>query len=183
MHRLFIGIEPPPSISDTILALMGGVTNARWQNRAQLHITLRYVGEVNRHMANDLAATLSALHSDSLSFRLDGVGQFEDVGSPIALWAGISPVGPLTELHKKVDRCCQTIGLNAESRAYLPHITIARLNKSSGSTNSFLEENANLISAETSVDQFCLYESILGKSGATYNVIQRYPLRNDFKTF
>ena len=117
--------EPPPSISDTILATMGGVTNARWQNRAQLHITLRYVGEVDRHMANDLADVLSTLDSEALSFRLEGVGQFDDNGTPIALWAGVSPYTPLTALHKKIDRCCQTIGLHTEHRAYLPHITVA----------------------------------------------------------
>ena len=64
MHRLFVALEPPAAIRHQLLDLMGGIANARWQTEAQLHLTLRFIGEVDRHRAEDVAAALGRiLHS------------------------------------------------------------------------------------------------------------------------
>src|SRR5687768_8380838 len=62
MHRLFVGLRPPPAIRARLLALMGGVTGARWQDDSQLHLTLRFIGEVERPRAEDIATALSNVH-------------------------------------------------------------------------------------------------------------------------
>lgn len=58
MHRLFVGIRPPAAIRALLLDKMSGAEGVRWQDDEQLHITLRYIGEVERPVAEDIAAML-----------------------------------------------------------------------------------------------------------------------------
>ncbi len=177
MHRLFVGLRPPAAVRAQLLALMGGVTGARWQDDAQLHLTLRFIGEVERPMAEDVAVALSNVHFPPLALALAGVGQFDSRGRPNALWAGVHPHGPLAELHKKVDQALVRCGLAPERRAYLPHITLARMNVAAGPTDRFLESHAGLASAPFTLDHFLLFASTLGREGARYEAVERYPLR------
>ena len=175
--RLFIGLRPPAPIRDTLQATMHGVTGARWQDDDQLHVTLRFIGEVSDRVAEDIADGLRSIVAPPLAVRLDGVGVFAKRGRPGALWAGVTPAEPLAHLHRKVDRTLVAMGLPPEGRAYLPHITLARLNGGSGPVESWLGVHANLSSPAFTVADFLLFESILGRAGATYNAIARYPLR------
>jgi len=74
MHRLFVAIRPPQPIRQALLSLMGSVANARWQNDEQLHLTLRFIGEVDRHQAEDIAAILGSVHHPALEIGLEQVG-------------------------------------------------------------------------------------------------------------
>ena len=177
MHRLFVGLRPPRPIRAQLLGLMGGVIGARWQDDTQLHITLRFVGEVERPLAEDLAIALSSVHYPAIEVALDGVGQFDSRGRPNALWAGLRPHDALAGLHRKVDQALVRCGLPPEGRAYLPHITLARMNASAGATDRFLEAHAGLASAPFALDHFLLFESTLGREGASYEAVERYPLR------
>jgi RNA 2',3'-cyclic 3'-phosphodiesterase len=178
MHRLFVGIRPPLAIRQQLEALMGGVPGARWQDDAQLHITLRFIGEVERPQAEDVALALSALRFPALDVALAGVGQFDTRGRPNALWAGLRPHEALAQLHRKIDQALVRIGLAPEGRAYLPHITLARLNAGAGTTDRFLAEHAGLSSPLFTISQFLLYESHLGHGGARYEAVARYPLQD-----
>ena len=66
MHRLFVALRPPPAIRARLLAAMGGVPGARWQDDDQLHLTLRFIGEVDRPVAEDIAAALGTIHAPPL---------------------------------------------------------------------------------------------------------------------
>jgi 2'-5' RNA ligase len=177
MHRLFVGLRPPAPIRAALLALMGGVPGARWQSDDQLHITLRFIGEVERPVAEDVALALSAVHFAPVEIALDGVGAFDSRGRPNALWAGVRPHERLAELHKKIDQTLVRCGLEPERRAYLPHITLARMNSRAGPLDRFLEEHSGLSSPAFTLDSFLLFESHLGHEGASYEAVERYPLR------
>src|SRR3546814_1491418 len=69
MHRLFVALEPPAAVRHQLLDLMGGIANARWQTEAQLHLTLRFIGEVDRHRAEDVAAALGGIHHRRFEIR------------------------------------------------------------------------------------------------------------------
>ena len=92
MHRLFIGLRPPVAMRRQLLAIMDGVEAARWQDDDQLHVTLRYVGEVERPVAEDIATILRSVHAPALDLSLAGIGMFDRRGRPTALWAGVAPV-------------------------------------------------------------------------------------------
>jgi RNA 2',3'-cyclic 3'-phosphodiesterase len=176
MHRLFIGIEPPDAIKSTLLAMQGGISGARWQTEDQMHITLRFIGEVDRHVANDIATTLAHVQHPTFNVQLSGVGTFDRRGSIHTLYAGITPPEPLHILHKKVDHLLVLFGMHADSRAFVPHLTLARLNQSSGTLAHFLIDHGKLSSTPFMVHDICLYESILTRDGAHYTIIKRYPL-------
>jgi len=176
VHRLFVGIDPPAEVKDRLLDLMGGVAGARWQREAQLHLTLRFIGEVDRHRANDVAAALESLHHPRFELALSGAGSFDRRGRVNALWVGVAPHEPARTLHKKVDQAVVRAGLPSEGRAYHPHITIARFGRDAGALDGFLARHGGVASPPFAVDDFCLYESRLTRDGSVYTIVERYPL-------
>ncbi|OQW45060.1 MAG: 2'-5' RNA ligase [Proteobacteria bacterium SG_bin6] len=178
MHRLFIALRPPPAIRARLIALMGGIPGARWQREAQLHLTLRYIGEVDARVADEVVLALGQVHGLAPSVALAGVGRFGGARAGDALWAGMAPAAPLTLLHKKLDQALARIGLPHEGRAYHPHITLARLPRRTPAPpiDAFLARHAALASAPFTMDAMLLYESHLGQEGADYEAIGRWPL-------
>ncbi len=175
-HRLFIATRPPANIRARLLALMEGVQHARWQSDAQLHLTLRFIGEVDRHTAEDIAAALDDIRDQPFTVSLNGAGLFDRKGRIDTLWVGVRPHEALAQLHRKIDHALVRIGLPAESRAYLPHITIARFGSRVGSTDDFMAAHGGLSGPEWTVGDFRLYESHLGNAGAHYESAARYRL-------
>ena len=175
MRRLFIAIRPPEAIRQQLLGLMGGLHDLRWQNDNQLHLTLRFIGEVDRPMADDIAAELERIRFERFTIALDGVGKFEKRRSG-ALWAGVQPKDQLKALAAKVERACQSAGIEPEQRAYRPHITLARWSGRAPNLDRFLERHGGLASEPWNVGEFILFESRLGQSGAHYELVDRYAL-------
>jgi len=176
MHRLFVALRPPAPIRAQLIALMHGVEGARWQDDAQIHITLRFIGEVDHHQAGDIADALARVAFPPLTLALSGIGTFDRRGRIDTLWAGIAPVDQIGALHAKVDRACIAAGVAPDDRAYRPHVTMARFTRA-GRLDGFLAANAGLASPSFTVEEFGLYESRLGTGGAVYHLAERYPLR------
>src|SRR3954469_25948468 len=176
MLRLFVAIRPPIAIRERLLAAMGGVAGARWQTDEQLHLTLRFIGEVDRHAARDVDATLSAVHHPAFEIALAGIGAFDRRGEPVALWAGVAPHEPLKILHNKIDQAIVRVGLEPERRAFAPHITLARLPRGGGPVTALLAKSGGPSSPPFAVDEFSLFESRLTPQGAVYPRLERYPL-------
>lgn len=182
MLRLFVALRPPPAIRRRLLGLMDGVPGARWQDDEQLHLTLRFVGEVEERAAEDLAAALAAIHAPAPTVRLAGAGRFGDGRRGGALWAGVTPHDALAGLHRKVDQACVRAGLPPEGRAYLPHITVARLSRAvagAPAVERWLGDTAGLASAAFTMPHLILYQSVLARDGAHYEPLMRWPLAED----
>lgn len=176
MHRLFVAIRPPEEIRELLLGAMDDSADFRWQDDEQLHLTLRFVGEVERPVADDLAAELSRIHSPRFELRIMGVGRFEQRSSG-ALWAGVEPKAPVAALAAKVERACLPVGLEPERRAFHPHITLARWKgRRSHEVARFLERTRGLASEPFEVTEFILFESRLSRHGAHYEEVATYPL-------
>ena len=175
MHRLFVAIRPPQDVRDTLIDLMDGLRDARWVDEEQLHLTIRFIGEVDRHQAEDLAAALGWVRHQRFEIGLSGVGSFVRRGKG-TIWAGVAPQSELKALHKKVDQACLRAGVEPDTRAYHPHITLARVSAGSGPLDAFLEQAAGLSSPPFPVDSIHLYESRLGSAGASYTIVERYAL-------
>jgi 2'-5' RNA ligase len=177
MHRLFVALRPPREVRSALLSIMGGISGARWQDEDQLHLTLRYIGEVDRRTAEDVAVALAQVHAAPLDLHLAGCGVFSDSRGRInALWAGVGPRDPLAALHRKVDQAMIRAGLEPEHRAYQPHITLARLPGSAGPVDRFLADHAALASPSFRIEHMALYESTLGHGGSLYEPVERYAL-------
>jgi 2'-5' RNA ligase len=176
MYRLFVALRPPAAIRMQLLSMMQGVAGARWQGDDQLHLTLKFIGEVDRHGAADIADALARVRFPAFTLALSGLGTFEAGGRAHSLWAGVQPHDRVASLHRSVDRACVQAGVAPESRAFVPHITLARTNRQTGPLGPFLESRGGLASAPFPVREFGLYESILGSEGAVYHLVERYRL-------
>src|SRR6478672_13847153 len=131
----------------------------RWQDDEQLHLTLRFIGEVERPVANDLADALGRIRAAAFDLRIAGAGRFEQRHSG-ALWAGLEPKEPVAALAAKVERVCQQVGLEPERRSFHPHITLARWKgRRSREVGEFIERRAGLSSQPFEVERFIPFES------------------------
>ena len=176
MHRLFVALRPPAEMRAQLLGLMGGVPGARWQSDDQLHLTLRFIGEVDRHAAADIGAALGMIHHPRFTLSLGRIGQFDKRGRIDSLWIGVTPQPAVEGLKRKVDQALLRVGVEPERRAYLPHITLARFSRSPGDIGDFAARSGQLAALTFPVDHFLLYESHLATDGAAYVPLARFPL-------
>lgn len=176
MHRLFVAIRPPEDVRDLLIDAMDDSADFRWQSEEQLHITLRFVGEVERPVGNDLLDALRSIHAAPLELHVAGVGRFEQRNSG-SLWAGVEPKQKLAALAAKVERICQIVGLEPERRAFHPHITLGRWKgRRTREVQDFLERTRGLSSGPFVAREFILFESQLSRHGAHYEEVARYEL-------
>ena len=176
MHRLFVAIRPPEPIRDLLIDAMDDSPELRWVPDDNLHLTLRFIGEVERPLADDLTAALATVRNEAFDLRLTGVGMFDPRGGG-ALWAGIAPREQVATLAAKVDRACVAAGLEPEHRAFHPHITLARFTRHNQAfAHALIERNRGLGSEPFNVDRFTLFESQLSRHGAHYRPAAAFPL-------
>lgn len=176
MHRLFAGTLLPEPIRDLLIDAMDEGPEFRWQSEDQLHLTLRFIGEVERPLAEDIAMSLARVRSPRIALRIAGTGRFDQTNSG-ALWAGVEPREPVAALAAKIERVCQSTGLPPERRAFYPHITLARWRgRRSREAAEFIQRSASLASDPFDIEDFVLFESRLSRHGAHYEAVSRYPL-------
>jgi 2'-5' RNA ligase len=173
MLRLFVALELPLAVRDALLVSMGDVLGARWQSDEQLHLTLRFIGEVDRHRAADIDAALATVNFRRFDLALGDIGSFDRRGRIDTLWVGVRPRETVAALAAGVDAALTRVGIAAETRAFVPHITVARFGKTAGELNGF--PVVPLPGAAFPVTGFALWESRMGHGGADYSVIARYP--------
>ncbi|MFC7537850.1 RNA 2',3'-cyclic phosphodiesterase [Sphingomonas sp. GCM10030256] len=174
MHRLFVALRPPAHIRDLLIDAMDDSPELRWVGDDQLHLTLRFIGEVERPLAEEIAAALQRVRSEPFSLAIHGVGRF-DRRNGGALWAGVEPKAPVSALAAKVDRACVAAGLEPERRAFHPHVTLARYTRQSArAADSFAERHRGLTSEAWEVEELIFYESHLSRHGPHYDVVARY---------
>jgi len=176
-HRLFVAIRPPQPVRDRLIDTMEGIEGARWTDEENLHLTLRFVGEVERPAANDLTAALATIEWARFALRIEGVGHFTRKGQTAALWARIPASDSLEGLRQKIEAACEAAGLGRETRRFTPHVTLARLNRASGPIGGWLSTFGDLRAGPWEVTEFILYESHLGRSGAFYEPVTAFALR------
>ena len=174
MHRLFVAIRPPAPVRDLLVDAMDDSPELRWVSDEQLHLTLRFIGEVERPLANDIAAALEPVRFEPFDLRIAGTGRFDHKRGG-AWWAGVEPKEPVAALAARVERACQLAGIEPERRAFHPHVTLARWKgRSSPAADAFIARHAGLTSEPFAVDRFILFESELSRHGPHYEAIASY---------
>lgn len=171
MIRLFAGLDLPEQVKTALLASMGGVAGARWQRAEQLHLTLRFIGEVDRHTAADVAAALGRVNIRPFTAELGEPGLFDHRGRIDALWVGVRPADALAQLAKAINAALASVGIPPDSRSFVPHITTARGRSMIGVSNWPLHPIPRIA---WPVAGFALFESRMGKDGSDYSIISRW---------
>lgn len=178
MIRLFVAIGiDDEDVAEALADLQREAPGARWSPRENLHVTLRFVGEVSEPVADDLDAALSGVIGAPFQLEFSGVGAFEEAGRPRAIWAGVRETEPLKVLQGRCEAAARRAGLPREPRAYRPHVTLAYLRDAPVEKVARWIQTHNLREIPPlTVRRFGLYSSRLGSDGAHYRLERAYPL-------
>jgi 2'-5' RNA ligase len=176
MPRLFTGIEIPAEIGERLALLRGGLPGARWIDRENYHLTLRFIGDIDMRAAEEVADALSRVGRAGFALRIDGVGSL-GTRKPHAVVATVEGSRALVELQAEHERLIQRIGLPAEQRKFTPHVTLARLRGAHPSDiATYLSLRGGFTAGPFPVTRFVLFSSRDSVGGGPYVVEEAYPL-------
>jgi RNA 2',3'-cyclic 3'-phosphodiesterase len=179
MIRLFVALELPEHVRERLTGLMGGVPGARWTEAQNLHLTLRFIGEVENGLLPDIDVALGSVTAPAFDVVLDGIGQFGSGSKARVLWAGVERNDALMHLNQKVESALVRTGLPPEERRYSPHVTLARLRESPPERlGRFIQDRGLFRAGPIRMEHFTLFESRLGRSGPVYEPLREYPLQS-----
>lgn len=176
MPRLFFGLEIPVEIKDRLLNVRAAVSGAKWQSAEQLHLTLLFLGHVNEERIAAVCDEAGQIQMDPFGLEVAGTGCFGQLQRPRNLWAGVQPAAPVAELHETLKVRMDNLGFVTESRAFRPHITLARFKRRPWSVGNLLAQHGQSVFGQFPVNQFALFESRQGPVGSVYTVIERFLL-------
>jgi RNA 2',3'-cyclic 3'-phosphodiesterase len=176
MLRLFTGLEIPNDIKFELDMMKGGVLGARWIERDNHHLTLRFIGDVEENQARDLAEALDAISVPSFLTRLKGHGAFGGA-KPHALYVKAEMTPEMKRLQAAHERVCQQVGLVGETRKFTPHVTTARLRRADpGDVQRYIAAHNLFESRPFEVERFVLYAARPARGGGPYRIAADYPL-------
>ncbi len=180
MPRLFTGLEVPRLLADQLALLQSGLpdgpSGVRWIERADLHITLRFIGDVEQTVAREIVSALDRVQRGPLTLSLDGLGAFGG-NSPRSVFARIAPNPELNAMQGEQERLMQRLGLPAEKRNFIPHITLARCRgQQPGAVAHWLSQRGGIMNITFEVERFVLYSARDSVGGGPYVVEEDYPL-------
>jgi 2'-5' RNA ligase len=178
MYRLFVAIDLPESIREELGAMCFGIPGAKWVEPEQLHLTLRFIGEVDGGVFADIREALEGVRAEPFAMRLKDFGHFPPRRQPRVLWVGVEAGDGLARLRGRVEHVLVRAGLEPEHQKFSPHITLARL-KETPLTRlaNFFAGNALYASIPFEVTEFHLYSSRLSPKGAVHTLEETYPLK------
>lgn len=174
--RLFVGLELPDEVAARLGGLAVGIPGARWVEPRNLHITLRFIGEVDEGMGHDIHDSLAEIAEPALPVALEGVGLFGGRQAH-TLFAGVERSPALVHLRDKVERAVVRTGQPPEPRKFNPHVTLARLKDApTGRLQAFIAGNSPFHAGPWTAAHVTLFRSRLGRGGAEYEALERYQL-------
>jgi 2'-5' RNA ligase len=177
MIRLFAALAIPPAIAQALTGRQKGIEFARWREPEDLHVTLRFFGELREDVARDLDGELSQIEGRGFEIALSGAGAFGEGRDIHAVWAGVEENPELTRLATACESAARRAGLKPEGRRYKPHVTLAYTrHPDPGEVGLWVQANNLLRSPPIEIDRFGLFSSHQTKDGARYRLEAEYPL-------
>ena len=176
MPRLFTALEIPRDAALSLSLLRGGLPGARWIDVENYHITLRFIGDVEGHVADEIANALDRVRRPEFMLNLSGVNAFGSK-KPHSIYAGVSPSPELNALQAEIERICQRLHIPADPRKFTPHVTLARLrNARIDDVVHYLSSRGNFATLPFKVGRFVLMSSRDSVGGGPYVIEEAWPL-------
>jgi 2'-5' RNA ligase len=177
MMRLFVGLALPEAVRDDLGRLCAGLPGARWIDPDMMHVTLRFIGEVDELDAEDIHHQLARVRAPRFEITLGGLDTFGQGRKTRALWVRVARSDDLLLLQGRVDSAVVRAGQPPEPRKFVPHVTLARFREAPAERMAAFIAANNLFRARPcAIEQFTLFESATGAGGAVYTALQDYPL-------
>ena len=184
--RVFCAIELPNTARELLLRRIAHLkeavpdAKASWSRDGNLHLTLKFLGEIRQTSVPDFSAAASRAVAGlaPFSIRLEQVGVFPKHGQPRVLWIGINDFsGKLGELHARLEDESANAGFAKDERPFHPHLTLARLRQPRHArTLAAAHHQLEFEPAEIAVSELLVIRSELSSGGSKYTVISRHAL-------
>jgi RNA 2',3'-cyclic 3'-phosphodiesterase len=176
MPRLFTALEIPRDAAMSLSFLRGGLPSARWIDAENYHLTLRFIGDVESRMADEIVAALDRVRRAPFPVTLRGLGAFGGK-KPHSVYADVEPSQPLDQLQGEIDRILKRLGLPSDPRKFTPHVTLARLrNGRSEDAAHYLALRGGFRAPSFPVSRFVLFSSKDSVGGGPYVMEEAFPL-------
>ena len=177
MLRLFTALDPPIAIKQQLLLLRRSMLGARWQNIDQMHITTNFIGEVNNSILLQIKEALASIKVEPLNLTINSVDYFGSNHQPRVIYAKVVQDPSLMKLNKQVNTVLSEIGIAAEKKKFIPHITLARLKQASyQSVGHFIQFEALFKTNAFTLDKFHLFSSKIKPDGSQYFIEESFSL-------
>lgn len=179
-ERLFIALTLPPAVQDTLAALAKPLPGVSWTRREQLHVTLRFLGDVPADFIDPMMTRLAGVRVEPFILPVDGVGTFPPNRPPRILWIGVGSGHPrLFQLRQRLDDSLLAAGLQLDVRTFHPHVTLARCTENAAPAIAhWVHVHRNITAPPFRIEAFDLYSSELRPSGAVHTLKRSFPLAN-----
>lgn len=174
--RLFVAIDLPEETKQRLAAMCAGVPGAKWVGIDQMHVTLRFLGELDGARVRDVVESLAGVRAPAFEIGLHGIGTFGTGNRVRVLWAGVEAGPELGQLHGRVERAVRGAGVEPEGRKFHAHVTLARFKGASPNLAQYLSYHEPFRAGPFTATEFVLYSSHLNSRAAIYRAEARYPL-------
>lgn len=183
-ERLFLAISLPPAVRDTLASWAEPLPGVTWTRGEQLHLTLRFLGDVPTDKIDPLATRLAQVKVAPFVLPIEGVGTFPPNRPPRVVWIGVGSGHPrLFQLRQRLDDALLAAGLQVDLRVFQPHVTLARsTDGAAAAVSHWLHTHRDVTAPPFRVEAFDLYASELQPTGAVHTLKQRFPLTDPIKT-
>ncbi len=179
--RLFTAIDLPADVLDkldSLITRLRPLARLSWSPAANLHITTKFIGQWPEDKLPELQRALGGLGSRApIRIRVHGLGFHPNARSPHVFFAGVEPTRELAALAEDINVALERLNIPPETRAYSPHLTLARIKKPSGL--AFLRREIDRLGqpefGDFHADRFFLYLSKPGPSGSVYTRLSETP--------
>ena len=184
--RLFVALEIPAAVRDNLAALINDLraadaasskNKARWVRPENLHVTLKFIGNVDAGKLDAIRAALAEVRSASaVELHLRGLGFFPNENRPRVLWTGMEALPNLATLAADMDARLEKLGIPRETREFSPHLTLARFDPPgiSEKLRAAALENATREFGVVRTGEFHLFESKTRPTGAEYTRLSSF---------
>lgn len=175
MERLFIALPIPIALKDSVRNLPRTL-QGRWLHEDDLHITLRFLGEIEVEKQATIKTALTAVKRPPFFIEADGLNCFHHKDQSI-LYINIASTKKLTTLCADITDRLTPLGFDFGTRPYIPHVTLARLKKGIKNCDHYTKKNSRQIKTSWQALSFCLMHSgPADEQDCRYQIIENYPL-------
>jgi RNA 2',3'-cyclic 3'-phosphodiesterase len=174
--RLFVAIDLPKEVKDSLFSLQNKVKDAKvsWVSKKNLHLTLKFLGDVPEDKLDLIQGALNSIKFDSFNLKLTNLGFFPSKIDPKVLFVGIDPEDIVIQLQQKIDG--ELLSFSSSKQFFEAHITLGRI-KAIRRENFFeTVKSINIDNLSFKINSFSLFSSRLSGRSITYEVIKNFSL-------
>ena len=171
MLRLFVAVCFPKEVREELSRLQTGVVGVNWVPAENLHLTLRFIGDVPESDVADISCALEQIHTEPFKINFGELGWFGGRKKIRTLRVGIKPCSELEGLKRAVEQKVFRAGIGRATKSFVPHVSLGRVREKPRGLQEFFSWGMSISHKPVSVEEICLVSSVLRRNGPIYRTL------------